>query len=447
MAHRSPSPFSIGVPVSARRVRAGIRRSCNGGLARRVLDRLSLVEHDRSPADRSQRFDVADRRGIGGDHDVRLGDLGFELRCGRPRGPVVDNDTQLGNEAGGFGGPVADDRSRSDHQGRAGRRRAGELGEHGRGLAEAHVEGEASAELGGVEEPDPGERLGLVGAELSGEPVGSGHRRCRRRAGPIDDVGGPAVAMHVDATSEPWPVEADAVAQDVRPGQLVGLFALGERSCGLFEVDPVDLDPAAAGLHERAGLPGELRHLGRGELHVVEENRPGDVAELVRSHHRAGRCLREQSERRSRPAARQRRCPHVEADSGEAGTVDGHELPRFVLAQRDLSPALRPRSVEGREEPSESRPLGGHRSAAPLGPQRGVNRDGPTLGRWCVDRQEPDPAGARRIELHDKPRTRRGRDGARPVLECPRHVSGERGGGSERCATHAGDQRVAHVPH
>jgi hypothetical protein len=167
----------------------------------------------------------------------------------------------------------------------------------------------------------------------------------------------------------------------------------------------------------------------------------------VSAHHRAGRCLREQSERRSRLAARKLRCSHVEANSGEAGTGDGHELPRFVLAQRHLSPARRPRSAEGGEEPSESRPLGGHRPASSLGPQCGVNRDGPTLARWCVDRQEPHPAGAGRVELHDKSRTRRGRDGARPVLQCLRYVSCERRRGSERCATHAGDQRVAHVPH
>ena len=158
------------------------------------------------------------------------------------------------------------------------------MGEHRRGLSEAHVEGQASTELGGVEEPDPGESLGLVGAQLTGEPVGSGHRRRRRSAGSADNVSSPAVAVHVDATSEPWSVQADAVAQDVCSAELIGLFALGERGCRLFEIDPVDLDPAAAGLHERAGLPGELCHFGRGEFDVVEEHRPGDVAELVRSH-------------------------------------------------------------------------------------------------------------------------------------------------------------------
>ena len=135
--------------------------------------------------------------------------------------------------------------------------RAGEVGEHRRGLSEAHVEGEAPAESGGVEEPDPGERLGLVGAQA--------HRQIRRVGSPAmstrpparsDDVGCPAVAVDVDAATQPGSVEADAVAQDLRSGQLVGVFALGERSRRLFEVDPVDLDPAAHGTARAAGPGG-----------------------------------------------------------------------------------------------------------------------------------------------------------------------------------------------
>ena len=208
------------------------------------------------------------------------------------------------------------------------------------------------------------------------------------------------------------------------PVSWVVVFALGERGRRLFEVDPVDLDPAAAGLHERAGLPGELRHLGRGELDVVEEHRPGDVAELVRPDHRAGRRLGEQSQRRRRLAPRQRRHPHVEPDGGEGGTDDGHELPRLVLAQRDLAATLHARSVEGGEEPTESRPLGGHRSAAALGPQRSVDRD--RLDPWRTARgptrsQTPPGPGASSCT------TSLGRDGDVTVrvqcLECPRHVS------------------------
>ena len=57
---------------------------------------------------------------------------------------------------------------------------AGEVGEHGRRLAEAHVEGEAAAELDGVEEAEPGERLGLVAAQLAVEALGRGDRLGRR---------------------------------------------------------------------------------------------------------------------------------------------------------------------------------------------------------------------------------------------------------------------------
>ena len=62
-----------------------------------------------------------------------------------------------------------------------------------------------------------------------------------------------------DATGQPRPVETDALAQDLGAGELGDRLALGERGRGLLEIDPVDLDPAAARLHERTGLPGESR--------------------------------------------------------------------------------------------------------------------------------------------------------------------------------------------
>ena len=49
------------------------------GLARRVLDRLRFVEHERAPRARGERIDVANRRRVGGDHHVGAGDLGLEL--------------------------------------------------------------------------------------------------------------------------------------------------------------------------------------------------------------------------------------------------------------------------------------------------------------------------------------------------------------------------------
>ena len=58
-----------------------------GGLAGRVLDRLRLVEHDRGPLDGGQRLDVAHGGGVGGDHDVGLGDLLLELRVAGASAP------------------------------------------------------------------------------------------------------------------------------------------------------------------------------------------------------------------------------------------------------------------------------------------------------------------------------------------------------------------------
>ena len=171
------------------------------------------------------------------------------------------------------------------------------MGQHRRRLAEAHVEREASAEPGGIEEPDPGHRLGLIRAQLAVETLRLGDRRHRHFAGAAHDVVGPAVAVNDDAARERRPAEADALAQDLRTGELGDAFAFGERCGGLLHVEPIDLDPAAARLHERAGLPGEPPDLVGGQLDVVEQHRPRDVAELVGADGRPGGRLGEQSQR------------------------------------------------------------------------------------------------------------------------------------------------------
>ena len=175
---------------------------------------------------------------------------------GRSRRAVVDDDAQPRGEARRLGRPVADDRRRRDHERRSGRRGTGEVGEHRRGLAEAHVEGEAAAEVGALEEPDPRQGLGLVAAQLAGEPLRSGDRRRRGLRGARQDVGRPAVAADVDA--ELGAVESEAVAQDLGPRELTVLGALGEGGGRLLEVEPVDLDPAVARPDEGASLLGEL---------------------------------------------------------------------------------------------------------------------------------------------------------------------------------------------
>ena len=88
-------------------------------------------------------------------------------------GAVVDDDPQLGREAGRLGRPVADDGGRGDDERGPVAGGAGEVGEHRGRLAEAHVEGEAAAELDRVEEAQPGQRLGLVAAQLADEALGA----------------------------------------------------------------------------------------------------------------------------------------------------------------------------------------------------------------------------------------------------------------------------------
>ncbi len=156
-----------------------------GGLVGRVLDGLRLVEHDPAPGDGGQGLDVADRGAVGGDDDVGAGD-----RVGRARGAAARgwrrgarrtsrpgvkraaSAAQLPTTAGGAmtrAGPSP--------------ARAGQVGEHGGRLAEAHVERQAAAELDRVEEAEPGERLGLVAAQLADEARRAGDRvgRDRRR--------------------------------------------------------------------------------------------------------------------------------------------------------------------------------------------------------------------------------------------------------------------------
>ena len=119
-----------------------------------------------------ERFDVAHRGAVGRDDEIGAVDLRRDLVGGGAVRAVVHADPKVGGEARGFRGPVADDRGRRDHQ-RGSVFDAGEqVREHRRRLAEAHVEREAAAETGGVEEAEPRERLGLVAAQLADEALG-----------------------------------------------------------------------------------------------------------------------------------------------------------------------------------------------------------------------------------------------------------------------------------
>ena len=122
------------------------------------------------------------------------------------------------------------------------------------------------------------------------------------------------------------------------PDSWVVFGLLRERLRGSREIGAIDGDPTVAGADERPRFLGQPRDVGRGELDVVEHRRPAHVGELVRADDRFGGLVDEHPQRRRRLAQRQRGNPHVEARGDELRTGDGHQLPRFVLAQDHLAP-------------------------------------------------------------------------------------------------------------
>ena len=97
-------------------------------------------------------------------------------------------------------------------------------------------------------------------AQLTVEAVGRGDRRSVDVAARCRTM---SLAQLSPCTTtppaQPGPVETDALAQDLGAGQLRDRLPLGQRGGGLLEVDAIDLHPAAARLHQRAGLTGEAR--------------------------------------------------------------------------------------------------------------------------------------------------------------------------------------------
>ena len=208
IAHRSPRPFSIG-RAGERQPGAGREPAqLLGRLAGRVLDGLGLVEHEAGPRSLGQRVDVAHGGAVGGDDDVGVGHLATRARRPTPgtapwwtttRSSGVKraaSAAQLPTTAGGAmtsAGPLPVVRARW----------ASTVGR----LAEAHVEGQAAAELGGVEEAEPGQRLGLVAAQLADEALGRG------RPAPS----GAVLACSNRSVAQPLPADDDAAGRSGDP--------------------------------------------------------------------------------------------------------------------------------------------------------------------------------------------------------------------------------------
>jgi hypothetical protein len=357
----------------------------------------------------------------------------------------VHDHSQAGCEPSGFGRPVAHHCGRCDDQRGALAGGPGQVGQHGGRLAQTHVERQAATELGGVEEADPGQRFDLVRAQLAHEALRLRHRVGGRFGRPAQHVVGPALAVHADAAGEAGRIETHAVAQDLGAGHLLLVLALGQRGGRLLQVDAIEFDPLAVRLHQRPRLLGQTSHFGPGELDVVEQHRPGDAGELVHADHRAGGVVGEQTQRRGGLAPRDLRRTHVEPGGCERGPDQREEVPRFVLAERELTASANARAPERGEDAPETCPLGHGRAAALLRTQCLIDGNELALGLLEVHRHQPHATGAGRIELHHEARVRGVGDGARPLLEAASHVARERDVGREGHTVEASQHGVAEV--
>ena len=421
------------------------------------------------PLDLLEGTQVAQRGAVGGDDQVGAGDERRHLSHVGALGAVVHDHAQPGHEAARLGRPVPDHRGRGDHAGpapsrqlrpgvrvggglgRAGRLgRAGpfpQVGQHDGGLAEAHVERQAAAETGSLEEAQPRHRLGLVAAQLADEALGAHDEVGLELGGTAEQVGRPALAGEGDPTGQRRALQAEDVAQHVRAAEpgLVGPFRQRGGRCG--QVGPVELHPPTPGLHEGAGLAGQLGDLLRAQLDVVEHRRPADVGELAGTDHRALGVLRGEAEGRRRPAAGQGGDPDVEARRHEQVAGDRHEPPRLVLAQEDLAPAAPAGAQQLREEPLEAGEL--RPDVGPAlrrgGDEHALDRAEPPAVARGQHRQVPGTAVVGRVELDDERDVRGALDRPRPLLEPAAQLARGPQRGLEDAAIEAGEDRLGDV--
>ncbi len=87
-----------------------------GGLRRGILDGLGLVDDDLAPFELAELVHVAQRRAVGGDHQIGVCDGRLECGAlGSPR-PVMHQEPHVGHETAGLRGPVAHHRRRGHDQ-------------------------------------------------------------------------------------------------------------------------------------------------------------------------------------------------------------------------------------------------------------------------------------------------------------------------------------------
>ena len=167
--------------------------------------------------------------------------------------------------------------------------------------------------------------------------------------------------------------------------------ALGERGGRLLEVDAIDLDPAVARPHEGPGLLGEAGDVGGRELDVVEQHRPGHVAQLVGADDGVRR-LGEQPEHRRRLAARHAPAPGRRTRPRRASGRSSSSAPR-------PGPGSAPAGRVGCRSSSR-----GRGTARPRRSHSGASGEPPLdLAQRGVDRQPLAPAAGARTDTSQTP--------------------------------------------
>ena len=308
IAQRSPNPFSIGVPVSAMRDRAGMRRSCWEvslvGFLIACASSSTIRRHSTASSASMSRTAVA--YVVMTTSDVRA--IRLKSSSSERAAPWCTTTRRLRCELRGLRAPSCRRRRPERRRAPVPHRRCGRGGRARSASCRAPCRGRGTRRARrhrGTRASRP-PRPGTCAARRR-TPPGARRARSRRCA---------AFSTMSIAQLSPWTTTPPARPPPSRPiwarrisapVSVRDRLALLERRRGLLEVDPIDLDPPAARLHQRARLLGEPADVGRGQLDVVEQDRPRDVAELVRADHRAARRLGEQAQRRLRLASRQRR--------------------------------------------------------------------------------------------------------------------------------------------
>ncbi len=148
-------------------------------LAGGVLEPLRLVEHQQTPFDLRQRFDIAQQQGIARDHEVEL------RQVGQRRAAIAAREhlhAQARQQARRLRRPVRGHRGWAHHQRRPlpapGRALAGDVGQALHCLAQAHVVGQHAAEAVAPQEIEPGHPEALIRPQR-GPEVGRRIQRCQ----------------------------------------------------------------------------------------------------------------------------------------------------------------------------------------------------------------------------------------------------------------------------